>query len=337
MHRSGTSAMARVVNLLGVFLGHDLRPPAPHNPRGLWEHKEIVDTHEEICRVLKRRWFSSLSPLPNNWWLFEEIVPLGQKIVQIVRRDFSESAAWGLKDPRLCRLLPLWMSVFRELNCKPCFLHVVRHPLEVSASIRRRDGLPTSMPILLWLQHVLDAERLTRGHPRVFVRFEQLLRDWRSTMERVAMTLDWQWSNSPETAAEEIEEFLCPGLKHHDSTEMSTNHPSKAVPWSIEAYAALYEATESNDMRLSAVLSRIHCDLDREMRSHLAKLLTEDLEQEVMSSMRVRVELKSVREQLNMVRSDLHEVLHSRSWKITRPLRYCLDMWNRTVGGPSKK
>ena len=45
MHRSGTSTVARAVNLLGVSLGEDAKmmPPSPDNPEGYWEHVEIND------------------------------------------------------------------------------------------------------------------------------------------------------------------------------------------------------------------------------------------------------------------------------------------------------
>jgi len=42
MHRSGTSALARVVNLLGVDLGKSFLPPDPANPSGYWEHVQMT-------------------------------------------------------------------------------------------------------------------------------------------------------------------------------------------------------------------------------------------------------------------------------------------------------
>ena len=39
MHRSGTSIVSRLLNLLGAHLGpeDDLMPPKPDNPTGFWE------------------------------------------------------------------------------------------------------------------------------------------------------------------------------------------------------------------------------------------------------------------------------------------------------------
>ena len=43
MHRSGTSALARVVNLLGVSLGRtdDMMQPNEINPKGFWENQSL--------------------------------------------------------------------------------------------------------------------------------------------------------------------------------------------------------------------------------------------------------------------------------------------------------
>ena len=48
MHRSGTSALTRVLNLLGVALGDDLMPPGPDNPLGFWEHQALA--HASVGR-----------------------------------------------------------------------------------------------------------------------------------------------------------------------------------------------------------------------------------------------------------------------------------------------
>ena len=50
MHRSGTSALARVLNLLGVDLGTNLLPAAEDNETGFWEHRDLVLVNEEVLR-----------------------------------------------------------------------------------------------------------------------------------------------------------------------------------------------------------------------------------------------------------------------------------------------
>ena len=54
MHRSGTSALARVINLCGVDLGNKLMPPAENsNKKGFWEHFDINTANEKLLHELK--------------------------------------------------------------------------------------------------------------------------------------------------------------------------------------------------------------------------------------------------------------------------------------------
>jgi hypothetical protein len=42
MHRSGTSALTGMLHHLGVALGEHLMPASADNPRGYWEHSDVV-------------------------------------------------------------------------------------------------------------------------------------------------------------------------------------------------------------------------------------------------------------------------------------------------------
>ena len=48
MHRTGTSAVARTVNLLGADITNDLIEPGTDNIRGYWESKGVVQAHEQL-------------------------------------------------------------------------------------------------------------------------------------------------------------------------------------------------------------------------------------------------------------------------------------------------
>ena len=53
MHRSGTSALTRVLNLLGLDLGRDLmQAAANNNETGFWEHQGLVDIPEKLMESL---------------------------------------------------------------------------------------------------------------------------------------------------------------------------------------------------------------------------------------------------------------------------------------------
>jgi len=188
MHRSGTSALTRVLNLLGVALGEGCMPPGPENRAGFWEHQELVSVHEGLLAAHERRW-DDPRPMPDGWLESSAAREAGEAIAAIVQRDFAGVNLWAVKDPRLCRLMPLWRRVLAGLGIEPRVLLVTRHPQEVAHSLLRRDGLPMAVGELLWARYLLDALRGSQGCRRSMVAYDELLRDWRSAVRRLGQAL----------------------------------------------------------------------------------------------------------------------------------------------------
>jgi hypothetical protein len=115
----------------------------------------------------------------------------------------------------MCRLAPVWLRALAECSVRPGILFVVRHPLEVAASLQVRDGLSRARSLLLWTRHILEAERATRGCPRVMVTYDQILKDWSGSMARVSHALGVAWSRSFDEARADIEAFLDVGERHY--------------------------------------------------------------------------------------------------------------------------
>ena len=249
MHRSGTSAcFAGVISLLGVDLGSKLLPPRPDNPKGYWEHAEIYDTHERMLNCLGRVWHS-LFPFPDNWWKDASLDRYRRRLIDTVRNDFGQSPLWGLKDPRMCRLLPMWHDVFPEVACEPHFIITVRNPVEVFRSLARRDGFSQTKCSLMWLLHTLESERETRMYKRVFVKDHDLLVDWRSTMLRISEYFGLDWPTNLDSVSDEIAEFLEPSLKHHSTGE--TRFSESAFAEYLEpTHRILLQAAESSSESL---------------------------------------------------------------------------------------
>src|ERR1700683_5721745 len=56
MHRSGTSALARGLQMLGVYLGNHFISPNPDNPTGYWEDRNIFGLNERLLAVFGLKW-----------------------------------------------------------------------------------------------------------------------------------------------------------------------------------------------------------------------------------------------------------------------------------------
>ena len=213
--RSGTSALAGVINHLGVYFGYDLMPPAEDNRRGFWEHLGIERVHQQLLADLGSSWHDS-SPLPLGWEMSAPAVFAWDRIRYILERDFGDVPLWGVKDPRMCRLLPLWMRLLSDLGVAPRFVISVRDPRDVAASLTLRNGFDEGRCLTLWRSYLRCAVEGSRGHPTSFVRYDDLLDppSWRRVTERLSSELDVTW---PHVEGWWIDRFLTGDLRHHRS------------------------------------------------------------------------------------------------------------------------
>lgn len=215
MHRSGTSALTRVLNLLGAELGSRLMPAVSgNNENGFWENQDAVDIHETLLTDLGRNWHD-IREMPAGWTSSEAAARARAAIRRLISSDFAAAPLWALKDPRLCRLMPLWLDVLAEFGISARFVFVLRSPDEVAASLQARDGWSHAVSRLLWLQHMREAEEATRGHPRCVVHFDELIEDWNTVAGRIARELDVAWPVNPASVAAQIATFIDPGARHH--------------------------------------------------------------------------------------------------------------------------
>ncbi|MDE1962994.1 MAG: hypothetical protein KGI42_03680 [Xanthomonadaceae bacterium] len=214
MHRSGTSAATRVVNLLGAQLGDRIIPPAADNESGFWEHAAIVRIDDALLTALEREWHD-LRPLPQGWMRGDAAKAARTALVETLSEQFHGDALWAVKDPRMCLLLPLWLDVLRQLEVEPSILLVVRHPEEVAQSLQTRDGLPLAQSLWLWMRYTVEAEHCTRGLPRAVVTYTSLLDDWRSAMTRAAGAMRIDWPNPVDAAGDQVDAFLNVSRRHH--------------------------------------------------------------------------------------------------------------------------
>ena len=267
MHRSGTSALMRVLNLLGVELGAPLLPPQPDNPTGFWEHADAVALNDRLLAALGSSW-DDPQPLPGKWWTSDAARALRGDAVAILRSGLGPAPLVGLKDPRLCRLMPFWLPAFEEAGLEPLFVIAVRDPAAVAASLEARNGIGPWKAHLSWLEHVLGAEESSRGRARVVVDYERTLADWRASAAHIGAGLGLAWPVPPERAAAEIERFLKPERRGVTAGVLHAAHPAY-LDWTREAYGL----AKSNLVELASLRPKL--EASRELIAPLLALETE--------------------------------------------------------------
>jgi hypothetical protein len=213
MHRSGTSAITRGLQALGVNLGDSLLPPkAGDNQKGYFEDFEINKLNIDLLTALGSDWHD-LSLIPAATFDQENVAPFKLRAIELLRTRLGDRP-YGLKDPRIARLLPFWKTVFDQLKVQPSYIIVVRHPMSVVQSLKQRSEFDKEKGYYLWLQHVIPAILETAGANRVVVDFDLLIADPHLQLNRIAQELNLPFSQGSPEELEYVRDFLDEELRH---------------------------------------------------------------------------------------------------------------------------
>jgi len=140
MHRSGTRLLVDILDRLGVFMGADRQGDAEsvafllinegilHQCGAFWSEPmsahfmlEQPNVVEQLAGGVREALAAQLEKYagPSGW-----------------HRNPKELPAFGWKDPRNTFTLPVWKQVFPNLRA----IHIVRHGVDVAASLARRHA-----------------------------------------------------------------------------------------------------------------------------------------------------------------------------------------------------
>ena len=216
MHRTGTSAMSRVLHRCGAALPTEVMPPQPDNPTGFWESPRLADLADEILAQSGLTW-DSVGRIPDAWFESPAAAEYAQRYADLFALEFPGEGPWLLKDPRLCRLVPLLRQALASIDVEPRFVMTLRHPLEVARSLQARNGHDLERGQALWLEHCLVAESRTRGLPRTLVRYSDILGDWRGVVNRINDSLGLVLDYNDGKITAELDATIDPDLRHHDA------------------------------------------------------------------------------------------------------------------------
>ena len=263
-HRSGTSALTRVLNIAGCDLPRTLMKPQPDNAEGFWESQAIMDLNQEILKSAGSSW-DDWRPFDQGWYASPIAGDFRERGREIVQSEFSDSRLFVLKDPRMCRLLEFWIEIVRECGALPLVVAPIRNPLDVASSLHVRNDIDPFVGQLIWLRHVLDAEAASRGvRNRAYLRYEQLLSEAHAVLDRLGSNLGVSWPKVFSPYAEmEIEGFLSPVLHHHSSDDTSYRSNPHLSEW-IKTSFDIFDRWSRGDMRKGDIpdLDRIKAAFD---------------------------------------------------------------------------
>lgn len=291
MHRSGTSAFTRVLNLLGCALPDNLIGAGDGNETGHWEAISVVSLNDEIFTSAGSRW-DDWGPLNDDWRQSSLRDDMLQKTVTLIEDHADLGSLFAIKDPRLCRLADVWLAAMEEAKVEPSAVLMVRNPAEVIASLETRDLMAPGYSQLLWLRHALDAEFFSRGSNRVVCRYDQLMSNWFSVIDRVRTGLGITLPRNSPSVHLEIEQYLNDEHRHHEiPLEAVIGNPALS-DWLRTTFAIMMRWSEEGESPSDYTeLDQIRMEFDRSYSTFARLLLPGDLTGEFALGPRMKREL----------------------------------------------
>ena len=248
--------------MLGVTAPKTLLDASDVNPRGFWESMPLIAEGERLLAAAGSFWhdWRRLDP---GWFDSSAADECRRSIKAALRAEYGDAPFIFIKEPRICRFAPIYLSVLEHLKIAPIAFLPVRNPLEVAHSLKRRDGFTISRSLLVWLRHVLDAEHFTRTIPRCVCLYDDLMSDWRRELERAAASTGVVWPVDLDKAGAAVDDFLTADLHRERVSWQDAKESSEVTTLVRETFEVLRSiAREGEATEYRGTLDRLRAKLD---------------------------------------------------------------------------
>lgn len=262
MHRSGTSALTRVLNMLGCDLPKNIVPAHTSNEAGHWEPSSVVQLNDEILESAGSH-LDDWVAFNSAWYSSPKKGDFVERALGVLDEEFRKSSLFVLKDPRICRITPFWLDVLATAGIRPAVVIPIRNPLEVAESLHVRNGFDQAFGHLLWLRHVLDAEAATRNLDRFYCSYDNLLDSWPYVVSKSQESLRINWPRLSPIVSDEISSFLTDNLRHHRKSNKNVIANPLLSSWVRDAFSIFERWIEHDEVETDyAELDQIRSDFD---------------------------------------------------------------------------
>lgn len=312
MARSGTSAIARGLQAIGIELGDKLTPGSKKwNPKGFFEDSDIVyKINRGLLHKLDHEW-TGISLLSKENFDYEGVHEFKNLAISLLKERMKNTDYWGFKDPRTAKLLPFWQMVFAQLNLNERYVIALRNPLSSAYSYQRVAHVDIETGLLLWLMHLIPAIDETQGKKRVVINYDAILSDSHHQLLRLKHQL-----NIPDLVdASEInqyaKQFLDRKLQHFDYDERTLrSHPAMPIAPLCYTVYELLKCVAKDEMDLE---SSSFSNAWQEVKTEFEKIYP------------VYTYIDSLLKKNKKMERELRSIRRSLPWKLFYPLRIIDD------------
>ncbi len=278
--RSGTSSLAGALKRLGLQVPQPEVPASQTNPRGFYEPQWVIDFHK---RHLKELALFNIDSRPAAVDLVAHHVGSGTPTAELHEWLSDQLTAQHLageqvvvKDPHAFWFAQVWEQVTAELEVDLRWLTALRHPAEVVGSrdiaylSSQSDDLRLTKEtsnVAGWVHAALLTEKAGRGSKRSFVKYADLLADWRAALspvqEQLDLTFNVELAGTDPSSREhhEVDDFIEPSMRRSTLTWDDVRTPHWLREMAEEVWHLLGVLTTSpHDADAQARLDEIDAD-----------------------------------------------------------------------------
>ena len=224
--RSGTSTMSGTLHYLGLSV------PGPHlganasNPKGFFESSWAMKFHD---RLTKRAGIHVFDSRPSAFARVQEAITpeARENLERFLAAHAADSDQIVVKDPRSVWVQGLWREAATKVGLEIRYLAMLRHPAETVGSRTTYYAGPDAdmqlrysiFNVARWVNNSIINERETRGFPRAFVRYTDLLTDWRPVAAQLRDDFGLRYNTDLARGEHhEVDDFIDPDLRRHAVT-----------------------------------------------------------------------------------------------------------------------
>ncbi|NDV00065.1 glycosyltransferase family 2 protein [Pseudoroseicyclus tamaricis] len=204
-----------------------------------------------------------LRAAPKGWFDRPIARQYQQTLFEALVESFADLNDAVVHGPELAALLPLWEGIARDWQLGLRTVLAIGNPSQEVRAWHRATGLPLPIGALIWARRALDAERHSRGLPRVIVLHDDLLGDWRACAGALEGQLGLT-APAPHRAPDDQIEALISRLKAPSAATVNDALADPALPDFVkEVFETLRALAASPETDHSTTLDRLGATLDQ--------------------------------------------------------------------------
>lgn len=237
MKRSGTSALTKGLEVMGVSLGNRLMPPNEFNKKGYWEDWDFHELNFQMLKACTKNRARRILALEEKETTFLLNSHYAEYASQLLLKKMPQDQPLGVKIPTSSLLIPFWKKICEKLDVSLSVVIALRNPISVASSVAESfEDLPEKS-LWIWISSLLSSLIHSEGHERILVDYDELIKNPSRQMERVAVALNLKIDE--EQLRGYSGHFIVPSLRHQFFPNYHFANHDLCLQLAVEIYDAL--------------------------------------------------------------------------------------------------